>query len=114
MKISAYRFGSIDVEDKTYTRDVIILPRRVKDSWWRQEGHRLAIVDLDEVVSAEPQVLVVGTGYYGRMEVPAETRGYLESRGIEIYCLPTSDAVKEFNRLQQKYARVVAALHLTC
>ncbi len=114
MKISAYRFGSIDVEDKTYTRDVIILPRRVKDSWWRQQGHRLNIADLDEVISSEPQVLVIGTGYYGRMEVPAETREYLKSRGIEIYCLPTRDAVKEFNRLQQKYARVVAALHLTC
>ncbi len=114
VKISAYRFGSIEIEGKTYTSDVIISRHHVKDSWWRQEGHRLAIADLDEVISDQLEVLVVGTGDYGRMKVPVETRKYLESRGIGFFCLPTRDAVKEFNRLQQKYARIVAALHLTC
>ena len=114
MEVNDYDFGRIDVEGQTYTSDVIIYPDRVRDSWWRKEGHRLHIEDLDEVVEARPDVLVVGTGYYGNMVVPGETKDYLESNGIEIKACRTGDAVKEFNRLQRKYARIVAALHLTC
>jgi hypothetical protein len=57
---------------------------------------------------------VIGTGYYGLMEVPEETRYYLQATGVQLLEARTGDAVKEFNRLQKEYARVVAALHLTC
>lgn len=114
MKITHYEFGRIDVEGKTYTCDVIIASGHVKDGWWRKEGHRLHIEDLDEVVAARPQVLVVGTGYYGNMVVPQKTKAYLNSKGIEVQSFKTGDAIKAFNGLQQEYARIVAALHLTC
>ncbi len=114
MKIQAYDFGKIDIEGKIYTSDVIILPEMVKDSWWRKQGHSLHIDDLTEIIEAKPDVLVVGTGYYGRMTIPPETKSFLESKGIEIRVAETSDAVEEFNRLQQNVGRIVAALHLTC
>ncbi len=68
--------------------------------------------DLTDILAAEPDVLVIG--YYGRMWVPEDTRRDLETRGIEVPAARTGDAVEEFNRLQSKYARVVAALYLTC
>jgi hypothetical protein len=114
MNIAGYRFGRIDVDGRTYTSDVIITPERVIDGWWRQEGHALAIADLDNVVAARPNVLVIGTGYFGRMSVPQETRRYLETQGIHVHDARTGDAVHEFKRLQKEPGRVVAALHLTC
>ena len=72
------------------------------------------MADLSEVMAAKPDVVVIGTGYYGRMEVPEETRRYLEAGGVQVREARTGEAVKEFNRLQKEYARVVAALHLTC
>ena len=114
MRIDDYDFGKIDIEGKHYTSDVIISPETVKDAWWRKTGHRLHVEDLDDVVRANPDVLVVGTGYYGRMVVPDETKVYLQTKGIEVRVMRTSEAVEEFNRLQQNYARIVAALHLTC
>jgi hypothetical protein len=48
------------------------------------------------------------------MNVPDETRQFLQQQGIKVHQAKTTDAVSEFNRLQQKYARIVAALHLTC
>lgn len=48
------------------------------------------------------------------MSVPLETRAYLEKHGIEVHVPDMRSAVAEFNRLQKKYARLVAALHLTC
>ena len=114
MRISAYEFGRIAIADKTYTSDVIIAPEQVIDAWWRKEGHNLKIEDLDEIVNAKPELLIIGTGYYGRMQVPDETKQYLEKRGIKVLQAKTRDAVTEFNQLQKEYARIVAALHLTC
>ncbi len=114
MRIDAYEFGKIEIEGRTYTSDVIIGPEKVMDSWWRKEGHRLHVDDLQDIMKARPQVVVIGTGYFGRMRVPNETREYLEARGVEVREAETSRAVEEFNRLQQEYARVVGALHLTC
>lgn len=114
MKIRRYRFGEIEIDGQTYIADVIVTPERVLDAWRRQEGHSLAVGDLAEILAAKPEILVVGTGYHGRMAIPGETRRYLEARGIALRAAHTGDAVREFNRLQRKAARVVAALHLTC
>jgi len=114
MDISGYRFGKIDIGGRTYTSDVIITPERVIDGWWRQRGHALAVADLDDVMAASPDVLVIGTGYFGRMCVSQEARQYLEAQGIQVHDAQTGEAVHDFNRRQKEPGRVVAALHLTC
>ncbi|UCE88350.1 MAG: Mth938-like domain-containing protein [Pseudomonadota bacterium] len=114
MQVTRYEFGRIEVDGKTFTSDVIILPEQVNAEWWRKQGHRLDRDDLEEVVASRPEVLVIGTGCYGRMMVPDETRTFLEAQGIELHIAPTATAVEEFNRLQRQCANVVAALHLTC
>ena len=113
MRITAYSFGNISVDDQRYNSDVIIYPDRVEDSWWRREGHRLDMDDLRSVMAARPRVLVVGTGYYGNMKVPDLTRQELESRGVKVHIAPTGEAVDLFNTMRDA-ADVVAALHLTC
>ncbi len=114
MKITHYQFGHIQIDGRDYTSDVIITSEKVEDNWWRKEGHRLAIDDLDAVVEANPQVVIIGSGYYGRMEGPEPTRQYLADKGIRVEIAKTSDAVAKFNELQKEYTRIVAALHLTC
>jgi hypothetical protein len=114
MKVTSYSFGKIGIDDKVYTSDVIITREKVDDSWWRKEGHRLQITDLDSVVDAQPDVLVVGTGYFGRMVVPDETRRFLQSKGVQLLNAPTGEAVKKLNKLLEENANAVAALHLTC
>lgn len=114
MKIETYDFGRISIDGKTYTSNVIILPQKVRGSWWRSEGHCLHVDDLADVIAARPDVLVVGTGYYGNMVVPSATKSFLEAKGIRVHTAKTPEAVKEFNKLQQKIGKVVAALHLTC
>ena len=114
MEITRYRFGEIEIDGRTYTADVIITPERVVDTWWRKQGHNLAVADLAEIIAAKPEILVVGTGYYGRMTIPDETRRYLQAQSVRLREAHTRQAVEEFNRLQRESARIVAALHLTC
>ncbi|KXB00080.1 hypothetical protein AKJ42_01810 [candidate division MSBL1 archaeon SCGC-AAA261C02] len=111
--IESYSFGKIVIDGQRYTNDVIIFPNRVKDDWWRKEGHSLHPEDLEEVMEEEPEVLVVGKGHSGLVTIPEETKKFIESRGIDLIAKPTEEACEEFNELS-KTKKVVAALHLTC
>jgi hypothetical protein len=114
MRIDTYRFGHVDIEGRGYDADVIIVPDHVQAHRWRQGEQRLAREDLATVLAEQPEVLVVGTGYYGRMQVPEDTRDALRDAGIDVRVADTGSAVETFNRLQQDCARIVAALHVTC
>ena len=111
--IDSYSFGSITVDGKRYTSDVIIYPDRVDSSWWRKEGHNLCMEDLREVVQYRPEVLVVGKGKPGLMTVGADLVEQLAGLGIEVRSAPTAKAVELYNQLSPG-KKVVAALHLTC
>ena len=113
--IGSYEFGAIVIKGKKYTSDIIVLPERVIDGWWRKEGHKLHIEDLEEILKQEPkpEVLVLGTGYYGLVGIPPEVRNTLKSHGIELVAQPTSEACQTFNKAKSN-RRVAGAFHLTC
>ncbi len=111
--IDSYSFGNIVVDGEKYADDVIIFPDHVKDNWWRKEGHILHPKDLNEVMDASPEVLVVGTGASGRMKVPASTQEFIESRGIELIVEKSESACETYNDLSDE-RDIVAAIHLTC
>jgi hypothetical protein len=112
--INAYSFGRIDIDGRTYTADVIILPTQVRADWWRDQGHVLKPADLSAVLEASPQALIVGQGAYGRMEVPAATVAWLQEAGIDVVCGKTPQAVEAYNESSKGTQKVAAALHLTC
>ena len=111
-RIAGYRFGRVTVDGREITRDVIVLPGRVVENWWRLEGHHLAWVDLEDVADDLPERLVVGTGADERMWPDPEVFDRLKERGVEVECLQTDQAVTRFAELDP--ANTAAALHLTC
>jgi hypothetical protein len=73
----------------------------------------LSIEDLDDVLEAKPEVLVVGTGANGVMTDPRETRRAIEEAGIELRVARTGDAWRTYNDLQSQ-RETAGAFHLTC
>lgn len=112
-KIDSYGFGHIVIDGCSYNTDVIVLPDGVTDGWRREDGHTLGAADLYDVLLAKPEVLVVGCGCYGVMEVPAATAEQVRKSGIELITLDTAAAVDLYNRLSIE-KKAAAALHLTC
>lgn len=112
-RIEDYGFGHIVVDGQTYDKDLIILPDRIISGWWREKGHKLRAADLDAVLEAKPDVLVVGRGAYGRMSISNKAERALEQAGIELIARPTKEAIRTYNQLRQE-RRAAAALHLTC
>ena len=113
--IESYDFGEIIIDRRRYFNDVIIFPDRVKSGWWRREGHKLSIEDLEEVLKERPQILIIGTGYSGLMKVPEEVKERLNSLGIKVIVEPTREACRTYNAIMKSEGKkVIAALHLTC
>ncbi|TFF92944.1 hypothetical protein EU546_06890 [Candidatus Thorarchaeota archaeon] len=113
MRIEDYEFGRIVIDGKVYTDDVILIGDTVHPDWWRKRGHELQPVDLKEVFNASVDLLIVGTGYYGRMSVPDSTREAIEEEGLNLIVEKTGDATQIYNEQQSKDG-VAAALHLSC
>ncbi len=111
-RINSYSFGFMDVDGVAYTTDLIILPSGVVPNWWRKEGHTLLVEDLEPVLKEKPVVLVVGTGYDGRLRVSREVEIVAERAGIRLVVERTLSAWKTFNELKEK--RKAGAFHLTC
>lgn len=113
MRIDGYRFGEMIVDGKRFHRDLILTGKTVLDSWWREEGHRLRLEDLGAVLDDPPDLLVVGQGDPGLMEVPEEVRTALRALGIDVVVAPTSRAIALFNAAAGR-RKVAGAFHLTC
>jgi hypothetical protein len=114
MHIDLYEFGRIIIDGKAYTSDCLIFQNHVESDWWRREGHKLFADDLESVLSKEPEILVVGCGAYGVMQVSQEVRTLLQDKNIKLETLKTAEAMNRYNELSTAGRKVVAAMHLTC
>lgn len=109
-----YRFGRIEADGHTYTEDIKVIKGRVVPYWWRNNGHRLAEADIQDILAADPDILVIGTGNSGRMEVPDNVHRKLVKAGIQLVVEKTAAAVDQYNRLQAEGRDVAGGFHLTC
>jgi hypothetical protein len=111
-RIERYRFGHVVVDGEEQRRDGIVLLDRVLTHWWRGEGHRLSLADLNEVIDELSERRLVGTGAYVQMRPDPEAVQELRRPGVEVEALPTDKTIRRHGELDPR--RTAAALHLTC
>ncbi len=111
MKIDNYSFGKVVIDEKTYTKDVIVFQDSVKENWHRKEGHLATAEDLKDVWAKKPDKLIIGTGAFGVIMVDKSAREKAKELGIELIIDKTAKACFKFNK---EKGNVVLAIHLTC
>jgi len=112
--IESIAFGRITVNGRTYHQDVLIYPDgSVIDGWWRRQGHRLVLGDLIDLLASQPEIIVAGTGIYGRMRPDPTLFQALANRNIELVTLPSEEAAAHFNRIVANQ-KTAGGFHLTC
>jgi len=112
--IEEYNFGYMKYKGKVFRNDLIITPEKIISNWWRDEGHHLKLNDLKEILNEDFDVLVIGQGYSGAMDVSNNVFEYFSKKGVEVISFDTRNAVSKFNEEVKKGRRVVGAFHLTC
>lgn len=110
--IEHYEFGEIRVDGDTYTNDILILPNKKILAWWRRSGHKVINDDLAEVYKHKPEVLIIGTGRYGIVQVTDEVYEYCFTHNIRLIVKDTIAAIKIYNKDASKSK--AAGFHLTC
>jgi putative phosphoribosyl transferase len=112
--IDAYSYGRMRVSGDDFDEDLIVFPDKVEPYWRRREAHLLTLFDLESVVDYAPEVLIVGTGTAGRLQLDAGAKESLRQKGIDCIDARTDRAWQLFNEEVERDTRVVGAFHLTC
>ena len=111
--IDSYTFGRMTVNGQSYESDLIIYPDRIESAWWRSKGHIFSVEDLEKMLAAGPEVIIIGSGSPGMLSVPKKAREVAASRGVELHVKPTEAAAQLYNEIAPT-RKVVAGFHLTC
>ncbi len=109
--------GEITVGRKTFDRDVYIavngkVKNRDKSLAKEHEGSPQVIrpKELQKVCRGGPEILFIGAGKEGRIELTEQSQRYLSQRAIGFQILPTSQAAAAYNQSKQRKA---ALMHLS-
>ena len=114
--ITDYAFGRMTIDGKTYTSDLIILPGgRILHDWYRESGHLLIQADIKAVLEESPDLIIVGTGAYGRMDIASGLEAALEKKGIRLLSLETAKAADRYSTESKNNTKgLCGCFHLTC
>jgi len=83
--------------------------------WKERKGHRLKKSMITGVYEQEIEVLVIGNGVSGAVEVPDKVQRAIEEHGIgKVVVARTPEACRLYNRLYRKGKRVALLAHGTC
>ncbi len=111
--IEAYRFGSYMIDGKEYRWDIKIINKRVIP-WENRQEHNIFVEDVEDLIKAKPEFIVIGTGASGLVKVNDEVKKIAEDKNIKLIKDKTPIAVEEFNRLEKEGKDVCAIMHGTC
>lgn len=114
LTIERCSFGSLVINGRNYTSDLIIYPDgRINGPWYRRKGHRLSSQDIAELIESAPEVIIAGTGVSGGVRPERGLEDLLSEKGIQFIHAPNEQAREHYNSLAKK-KRVGACFHLTC
>jgi hypothetical protein len=113
VEIQESSFGSITVGGRRYNHDVWILADGSVEE--RKGGYHMFLeAEVQTLIKKGTEVIVVGTGTSGCVEIDPSAEQLAKDKEIEIVCDITPRAVEEYNRLTSKGKKVAAAFHVTC
>ena len=115
MIIEEYHFGTIKIDGITYRNDIRISPSgRILPEWWRENGHRVEIEDVQDILEDGVEIFVLGKGKPGLMKASKALQKYLMERNIMLIEESSLKAVQRVNKLFADGNKFAAGFHLTC
>ncbi|MGA8864540.1 MAG: MTH938/NDUFAF3 family protein [Gallionella sp.] len=120
MKIDSTEFGSITINGKTYSHDILIrssgeIVKRKKKLSKKYYGtsHIISREEAEFIYEKKCKTLVVGSGQYGNVKLSPEAAEFLEQQDCRVVLQPTPDAIETYNKTKDK-AKTIGLFHITC
>ena len=117
-KIDKFSFGSIVVEGKKYSRDILIFAdgavKKRKGGLLMFGSHKIKRKEIEELIQGQPETIIVGTGANGAANIAADVESWAKEKNLSLMVQPSYDAVAKLNKLTEQGKRVAALIHITC
>ncbi|MEM7819542.1 MAG: MTH938/NDUFAF3 family protein [Candidatus Aenigmatarchaeota archaeon] len=111
-KIKKVEFGNIQVNDEVYSdHDLFLFYDGVEPT---EKSHRVSKKDFEHMMLKEPEIIIISLGFNNAVKIDNDVFVLAKKSNIELYALPTPDAIKKFEELVKKGKKVVARIHITC
>jgi hypothetical protein len=118
MKIDGTAFGEITIDGKVFDHDVVVrmsgeVVKRKKKLSKRLYGtsHIVSKAEAKAVFEEGCDVLVLGSGQEGNVELSAQAEAYFAKKGCKVLADRTPEAIRIFNQTQRKK---IGLFHVTC
>lgn len=117
-KIDELTFGSIVIESKKYSRDILIFVdgtlRKRKGGFLMFGRHEIKRRELEQLSHGQPEVVIVGTGTDGAAHIAAEAESWAKANSVSLLVQPSCDAIAKLNELTEQKKKVAGLIHITC
>ncbi len=121
-RIIKTRFGGISFQDDgekvDYSHDTLIrLDGKVRERRKKLSkqiygtSHTLSLAEAEYIYEEGAEMLLIGTGQFGLVELSDEAAGYFRAKAVEVQLQPTPKAIETWNELSGK---VIGLFHVTC
>jgi hypothetical protein len=95
-------------------KDLIVVGDEVK-RWKNRKGHLLDKSMVEEILDYKVDILVIGNGVEGALEVPDKVISYLTKNGVsKVIVKKTPEACNMFNSFVHEGKKVGLMVHGTC
>ncbi|MDY7041036.1 MAG: MTH938/NDUFAF3 family protein [Chloroflexota bacterium] len=111
--IDQFEYGTIVIGGQTYDSDVIIFPDGEVERWQPKDEHVLRPKDVNKVIKAKPEAVIIGLGTVGNLKVRSNVEERFQKAGIEVMVHKTGKACETYKQLRGQ-RRIAAILHVTC
>lgn len=117
-RIKGTDFGSIGIGEEVYQHDVLIrlgggVKKRKKKLSKAVYGtsHVISLNEAKYIYEKGAELLVVGTGQYGLVQLSDEAAKYFERKKCRVKLQPTPEAIQVWNEAK---GDVIGLFHVTC
>jgi hypothetical protein len=117
-KIDRTRFGSVTIDGKVFTHDVLIrlggqVEKRKKKLSKAVYGtsHTISLAEAKHVYQKRAARLIIGAGQDGTVGLSEEAASYFQRHRCQVELLPTPDMIPVWNQAE---GAVIAMIHVTC
>ena len=109
--IESISMGKLLFKGKVSRSDTIVYPDKMDTKWWIASRTCIEPGDLESVISFEPEVVIVGTGFMMPISISDSAIESLKSAGIEVFVEKAEPAAEIYNEQASK-KKTVGLFHL--
>ena len=100
----------IRINDRLYRNSVALTTDTIIDDWQGKPVGELSVNDLDELLDARPELVLIGSGHRQQF-APRELTFAFARRGVGLEVMDTAAAARTFNVLAGEGRRIAAILY---